>query len=233
MGYHKDFREYLDTLEANNKLVRIKREINKDTEAMPLVRCQFRGLPEEERKVFFFENVVDVKEKKYNIPLVVGAHDCNIPGILDVAFHEESGSSGCCVIQMRKTHPAQPWQALNAAVSLAPNVGKIIIAVDEDIDPRGWDSVVWAMCWRMQANRDVRVSPGKNATMDYSVSPLTKVRTWREYELGSVLLVDATLKWDYPPVSLPKSGPKRMKKRLNWLSKENTIRRERSWPNIG
>ena len=74
MAYYKDLREHISALEANGKLARIKREINKDTEAMPLVRCQFRGLPEEERKAFLFENVVDVKGKKYDIPLLVASH---------------------------------------------------------------------------------------------------------------------------------------------------------------
>ena len=50
MSYYKDLREYIKVLEEQDQLVRIKREINKDTELMPLVRWQFRGLPEEERK---------------------------------------------------------------------------------------------------------------------------------------------------------------------------------------
>ena len=35
MAYYKDVREYLDTLEANGKLVRVTRPINKDTEMHP------------------------------------------------------------------------------------------------------------------------------------------------------------------------------------------------------
>ena len=64
MGYYKELREHISVLEAKNKLFRIKREINKDTQLMPLVRWQFRGLPEMERKAFLFENVVDVSGKK-------------------------------------------------------------------------------------------------------------------------------------------------------------------------
>ena len=72
MAYYKDLRELLKSLEEKGKLIRIKREINKDTELMPLARLQFRGLPEEERKGFMFENITDAKGKKYDIPLVVG-----------------------------------------------------------------------------------------------------------------------------------------------------------------
>jgi 3-polyprenyl-4-hydroxybenzoate decarboxylase len=56
MAYYKDLREHIQVWEKNNKLVRIRREINKDTELMPLVRWQFRGLPTEERRAFLFEN---------------------------------------------------------------------------------------------------------------------------------------------------------------------------------
>ena len=70
MSYYKDLREHVKALEANNKLVRIKREINKDIELMPLVRWQFRGLPEEERKAFLFENVVDVNAHPSHLALV-------------------------------------------------------------------------------------------------------------------------------------------------------------------
>src|SRR5262245_6254426 len=70
-GY-KDFREHLKALDEYNKLVRIKRAINKDTELMPLVRWQFRGLEERDRKAFLFENVVDGKGKRYAMPVTVG-----------------------------------------------------------------------------------------------------------------------------------------------------------------
>jgi hypothetical protein len=37
--------------------VRVDRETNKDTEIMPLVRWQFRGLPQDQRKGWLFSNV--------------------------------------------------------------------------------------------------------------------------------------------------------------------------------
>lgn len=73
MGYYKDIREYLKVLEQKGKLFRIKRQINKDTELMPLVRLQYRGLPEEQRRAFLFENIVDVKGKQYAGKVAVSA----------------------------------------------------------------------------------------------------------------------------------------------------------------
>jgi len=73
VAYYKDLREYIKTLEQKGKLVRVTQPINKDTELHPLVRLQFRGLPEEERKAWLFENVYDAKGKKYGIPVLVAA----------------------------------------------------------------------------------------------------------------------------------------------------------------
>ena len=70
--YYRDFREHLKAVEERGKLIRIQREINKDTELMPLVRWQFRGLDETQRKAFMFENVVDGKDKRYDMPVTVG-----------------------------------------------------------------------------------------------------------------------------------------------------------------
>src|SRR4029079_16032458 len=70
--YYKDVREHLKALEERGKLVRVKQRINKDTEMMPLVRWQFRGLDESQRKAFFFQNVIDVKDRHYSMPVPVG-----------------------------------------------------------------------------------------------------------------------------------------------------------------
>src|ERR1700676_3972518 len=64
---------YVDALEKAGKLVRITTPVNKDTELHPLVRLQFRGLPESQRKAFLFENVVDGSGRRYDIPVLVGA----------------------------------------------------------------------------------------------------------------------------------------------------------------
>jgi 4-hydroxy-3-polyprenylbenzoate decarboxylase len=72
MAYYKDLREQLHALEKAGKLQRIDRPINKDTELQPLVRLQFRGLPEAQRKAFYFSNVVDSSGRKYDMPAVMG-----------------------------------------------------------------------------------------------------------------------------------------------------------------
>ncbi len=135
--------------------------------------------------------------------------DANIPGVLDVQLHESTGSYGLMVIQLKKTHPAQPWQALNAAVGLDPTIGKMIVAVDEDIDPNDADAVNWAMAFRMRPHLDVRITTGKASILDPSSAPPTAPVDEQRFPppVGtSAILIDATRKWDYPPTSLPARG---------------------------
>ncbi len=73
MAYWPTLRSYVEGLDKAGKLVRVTTPVNKDTELHPLVRLQFRGLPESQRKAFFFENVVDSRGRTYDIPVLVGA----------------------------------------------------------------------------------------------------------------------------------------------------------------
>jgi UbiD family decarboxylase len=71
---YPDLHEHLKALDQAGLLITVERPINKDTELHPLVRWQFRGgIEERERKAFLFTNVVDSKNRKYDIPVVVGA----------------------------------------------------------------------------------------------------------------------------------------------------------------
>src|SRR5580704_10299379 len=69
-----DFQEHLANLEAAGLLVRIEREVNKDTELHPLVRWQFQGgLDESERRAFLFTNVIGADGRRFDMPVAVGA----------------------------------------------------------------------------------------------------------------------------------------------------------------
>jgi len=71
---YADLHEHLQALEKAGLLIKVDRAINKDTEMHPLVRWQFRGgIAERDRKAFLFNSVVDSKNRKYDIPVVVGA----------------------------------------------------------------------------------------------------------------------------------------------------------------
>ena len=132
-------------------------------------------------------------------------HDANVPAIMDVAFHETGGSWQYCVLRLKKNHPYEPWQALHAAAGLSPLQGKILIAVDEDIDPWDAESVNWALSFRLQPHRDVEIIRGRVAGLDPSgASPDSPdARYPNPPHGGSAMLMDATRKFPYPPVALP------------------------------
>jgi UbiD family decarboxylase len=72
-GY-SDLHDHIRALEAAGLLLRVDRQINKDTELHPLVRWQFRGgFRPEERKAWLFTNVIDAKGRRYDMPVLVGA----------------------------------------------------------------------------------------------------------------------------------------------------------------
>ena len=125
-------------------------------------------------------------------------YDCNIPAVMRVALNERCGPDTFCVIQLKKTDQAQPWRALNAIAS-RPTEGKVAIVVDDDINPEDMSDVIWALVWRVQPHRDIRISPGKNISNDPSRSNMDEEKR----APGSSLLIDATRKWPYPPIALP------------------------------
>jgi len=136
-------------------------------------------------------------------------YDLNMVHVLAVANHANNLSQRLMVIQMMKAESADIWRALEAAADYIPAEGKIMIAVDEDIDPWDADVVNWAIAYRCQPHRDFRIQ--KRAAlnlMDYSVVPpgegMRKDTRFDHMPEQSRVLIDATMKWAYPPVSLPK-----------------------------
>src|SRR5690349_13755526 len=70
---YKDLRGYLDELAARDLLHVIDEPVSRDTDIVPLVRLQFRGLPEEQRKGFWFRKVTDAHGKPFDGSVVLGA----------------------------------------------------------------------------------------------------------------------------------------------------------------
>jgi 4-hydroxy-3-polyprenylbenzoate decarboxylase len=107
---------------------------------------------------------------------------------------------------MRKTHPSKPQQVLQAASSMG-SANKVIIVVDEDIDPKDHEMVMWAMSFAMQPHHDLHVITGRVPQLDPSAHPLMSKPEHRNFPppVGcSGVLIDATRKGPYPPVGLPK-----------------------------
>jgi UbiD family decarboxylase len=139
-----------------------------------------------------------------------------IPYVKDVAFHHCGSARHFCAISFRdlggaSTPNSSVWQALFAVMSADPSWPKIAIAVDDDVDPHDVESVMWAVVDRCQPHRDVKIIQGRAAGLDESVAPYEESRRGRPYPTSqtspqgaSIMLLDATRKWAYPPVSLPR-----------------------------
>ncbi|MBI2954046.1 MAG: UbiD family decarboxylase [Chloroflexi bacterium] len=131
-------------------------------------------------------------------------HDLGIDSVVDVGYHLESGGRILCVVQLKNSTTPQVWQALYGICAATTSFSKIIIAVDDDIDPRDMDSVMWALCYRMQPHRDLHIAEGKTASLDPSAIAPELKEQMAERPATSSLLIDATRKWGYPPTSLPR-----------------------------
>jgi 3-polyprenyl-4-hydroxybenzoate decarboxylase len=148
-----------------------------------------------------------IRKLAYDAVFLNRLRSANIPGVLDAQLHEATGSYGLLVIQLKKVHPSQPWQALHAAVALDPTIGKMIVAVDDDIDPNDADMVNWAMAYRMRPHLDTHIVTHKASILDPSSAPPEAHVDEQRFPspVGtSAILIDATRKWDYPPTSLPR-----------------------------
>ncbi|MBI2231566.1 MAG: UbiD family decarboxylase [Deltaproteobacteria bacterium] len=133
-------------------------------------------------------------------------YSCNIPEVLEICCPEMGGGWNWWVIRMAKSHPTKPKQALQAASGM-DTTNKIIITVDEDIDPKDPEMVMWAMSFAMQPHRDAQIVTGKSPLLDPSAYALMNNPEERFFPppVGcSGLLIDATRKGKYPPVGLPK-----------------------------
>ena len=118
-----------------------------------------------------------------------------IKGVVRVSMHEPlTNLRRVIVVQVDRDVPeTEVWRALYAASSFQRPCGKYVIAVNEDIDPDNGDAVFWAMSYRADPERDTHLLRHKD--------PGHGPRTASAEE--SALLVNATLRQDAPPVSLP------------------------------
>ena len=141
---------------------------------------------------------------------------CNLASVQDVNFYEMATCNMMFAIRMRDPSPGQAWQALYAAAGYEPSMGKIIVAVNDDIDPDDLESLIWALAFRTQPRHDVRILDSRLARLDPSLpaDPAEPVRAD-----ASAMLIDATRAHPYPPTSLP--------------SEENMVSAQRIWTELG
>ena len=121
-----------------------------------------------------------------------------IKGIKRVSMHEPLTNirKVIALICERDMPTTEVWRAMYGAAVLHRAAGKFVIAVNDDIDPTNADALLWAMSYRANASLDIHVMPHR----DQGHGP----RSLRNGGEDASVLIDATLKEDFPPISLPK-----------------------------
>jgi UbiD family decarboxylase len=122
-----------------------------------------------------------------------------IKGVKRVTLHERmTALRRIAIVTVEKGTPrTEIWRALFGAASFKADVGKICIAVNDDIDPENSDAVFWALAFRMDPSSDLQVLPYRSP----GHGPEREHEAERE---DSTLLMDATMKEELPPLALPK-----------------------------
>jgi len=132
-----------------------------------------------------------------------------IKNVIKVKMHEPmTNLRKVLVIQMRKPSEAEAWRALMLAAGFHQGVGKIVVAVDEDINLDDPDSLLWAVSYRCMPHRDVQIIAGQekgHGPPFHYFKGMTEDRvSFQEAANDSCMLINATLKTPFPPISLPK-----------------------------
>jgi 4-hydroxy-3-polyprenylbenzoate decarboxylase len=111
------------------------------------------------------------------------------PEIIDFYLPPEGCSYRMAVISMKKQYPGHAKRIMLGTWSYLRQFmyTKFVIVVDDDIDVRNWQDVIWAMTTRMDPARDLTIL--ENTPIDYLdfASPVSG--------LGSKVGFDATNKW--------------------------------------
>jgi len=145
----------------------------------PIYHSTYTGRPPDEPAILGLalnEVFVPILRKQY-------------PEITDFYLPPEGCSYRLAVVTMKKQYPGHAKRIMMGVWSFLRQFmyTKFVIVLDDDVDARNWQDVIWAMTTRMDPARDVTMV--ENTPIDYLdfASPVSG--------LGSKMGMDATNKW--------------------------------------
>lgn len=145
----------------------------------PIYHSTFTGKPPDEPAV------LGVALNEVFVPLL----QKQFPEIVDFYLPPEGCSYRLAVVSLRKQYPGHAKRVMFGIWSVLRQFmyTKFIIVVDDDVNIRDWQDVIWALTTRVDAARDTLIA--QNTPIDYLdfASPVAG--------LGSKMGIDATNKW--------------------------------------
>lgn len=125
-----------------------------------------------------------------------------IPEIRDLWLPPSACSYRMAIVSINKRYPGQARRVMMALWGMLPQFSytKMIVVVDDDIDPKNWDDIAWALATRMDPSRDVMLL--ENTPMDYldfaspqpglagkmGIDATTKIESETNREWGKVMM---------------------------------------------
>ncbi|WP_018937505.1 MULTISPECIES: 4-hydroxy-3-polyprenylbenzoate decarboxylase [unclassified Thioalkalivibrio] len=145
----------------------------------PIYHSTYTGRPPDEPAV------LGVALNEVFIPIL----QKQFPEIVDFYLPPEGCSYRLAVVSMRKQYPGHAKRVMMGVWSFLRQFmyTKFVIVVDDDVNTRDWNDVIWALTTRMDPARDTTLV--ENTPIDYLdfASPVSG--------LGSKMGMDATSKW--------------------------------------
>ena len=109
------------------------------------------------------------------------------PEIVDINFPLEGVFHSCIIISIKKKYPGHAKKIMNSVWGMGQMMyTKMVIVVDENIDPQDVSTVAWKVFNNIDAKRDLVISEGPLDALDHAANiPY----------YGSRIGIDATKKW--------------------------------------
>ena len=175
----------------------------------PIYHSTYTGKPPDE------PSMLGVALNEVFVPLL----QKQFPEIVDFWLPPEACSYRVAVVSLKKQYPGHAKRVMMGMWSFLRQFiyTKFVIVVDEDIDIRSWEEVVWAVSTRMDPIRDTVLID--NTPIDYLdfASPVAG--------LGSKMGLDATSKW---PAETERQWGRPIK-----MSEDVKARIDELWPLLG
>ena len=115
-----------------------------------------------------------------------------VPGIQGVWSHEAGGSRMWLTVSIKQLYGGHSKQAglIASQCHVGAYANRVVVVVDDDIDPANMDKVVWSICTRCDPKDDVEILKGCWSTH------LDPMAYGKNHNLNSRMIIDACKPWD-------------------------------------